>query len=148
MTEQTLIERRLTLRLLAYWEKIRAGRIMPLESDIDPEDLTELWPYCFLLHAKDLTQTDYNFTYLGDAVADAYKGSFGHAQTAADLGLNAASITQGAHKVVTTAKPFVEEGEFITLSGEVVKFRQCLLPLGEGQTVSGIFGGMRFKTFA
>ena len=34
-------------------------------------------------------------------------------------------------QVLATAKPLLEEGEFHNLRGEVVRYRQCLLPLGE-----------------
>jgi len=140
-------ERRITLRLLAYWEKLRRDRLMPVEDDINPEDIQDLWDSCFLIHVKDLEKPDYNYTYLGEAIARAYYNGitddkFGmmspHAEAHADC----------YTKVIDTGKPLVGEGEFRNLHNDLVKYRQCLLPLGENGRIDAIFGGMHFKIFS
>ena len=40
---QPAFERRIPLRLLAYWEKLRQGRPMPVERDVVPDDIRDLW---------------------------------------------------------------------------------------------------------
>ncbi len=44
-----------------------------------------------------------------------------------------------------TRKPLIEEGEFTNQHNETVKYRQCLLPLGEGDEVHAIFGVLHIK---
>jgi len=140
------MERRITLRLLAYWEKLRRGRTMPAEDDINPDDLKDLWANCFLVHTADLGKPGYNYTYLGDAIAAAW-----HAGLHADdvefvpVSPHAAHLTSACAQVIAIPKPLVDEGEFRNLHNQIVRYRQCLLPLGEGDKVQAIFGGMRFK---
>lgn len=141
-------ERRLTLRLLAYWEKLRRGRPMPTEQDINPEDIADLWDNCFLVHAADLSKPDYNYTYLGENISEAYKAGLSEKDDENSMcSPNASKMAKGLAKVTATGKPLLEEGEFPNLHNETVKYRQCLLPLGENGKVVAIFGGMRFKVF-
>lgn len=132
---------------MAYWEKMRKLKSMPTEADIDPDDLQDLWDYCFLIHVKDLDKPDYNYTYLGKAIQEAYQGALAGDEGADIASPNAGKLTHCYNKVIETRSPLLEEGEFFNLHNDVVKYRQCLLPLGEGEKVEAIFGGMRFKVF-
>jgi len=140
-------ERRITLRLLAYWEKARAGKEMPSEQDIDPEHIQDLWDHCFLIHIKDLQKEGYYYTYLGDQIKKAYQGGLSEADTGGLISPNATKLADCCAEVRMTRKPLVDEGEFTNAHGDQVKYRQCLLPLGEGGEVQAVFGGMRYKIF-
>ena len=48
-----MLERRLSLRLLAYWERARGMRLMPQESDIHANNLSDIWDDCFILQIVD-----------------------------------------------------------------------------------------------
>jgi hypothetical protein len=148
MTKGSSIERRITLRLLAYWEKLRKDRDMPHEDDINPDDIEDLWDRCFLVHVQDLDKTDYNYTYLGQAIIDAYRHGLSKDDPTGMASPNANDLAHGYAKVLKTKKPLLEEGEFLNLHQEVVKYRQCLLPLGENGKIEAVFGGMHFKIFA
>ena len=141
------MERRVTLRLLAYWEKMRRDRAMPDVPDINSADLEDLWDSCFLVHIPDPAQEDYHYSYLGQAIREAYR--FGEAKgDSQELVLPViGKLATGYNKVRATAKPLLEEGEFRNLSNQLVRYRQCLLPLGEKEEVRAIFGGMLFRIF-
>jgi hypothetical protein len=141
------MERRITLRLLAYWEKQRLGRLMPTEQDIDPEDLRDLWDSCFLVRVVDLAKSDYNYTYLGQAIADAYCHGMLKDDPEGMVSPSAHRLARNYARVVGTCKPLLEEGEFVNLKQEMVKYRQCLLPLGTDGQIESIFGGMHFRIF-
>jgi hypothetical protein len=143
----TAMERRITLRLMAYWEKARKNKPMPSEADIDPDDLQDLWDYCFLIHVKDLSKPDYNYTYLGSAIQRAYQGELIDDESNGIASMNAGKLAVSYSKIIETRTPLLEEGEFVNMHNDVVKYRQCLLPLGDGEQVDAIFGGMRFKVF-
>ena len=149
MTLRPGIERRITLRLLAYWEKLRGDRPMPAEEDINPDDIEDLWDSCLLIHVKDLLKEDYNYTYLGEAIAEAYTSGFSKEELNEEgmLSPNANKLAHSYARVIATMKPVLEEGEFRNAHNEVVKYRQCLVPLGDDGEVKAIFGGMRFKIF-
>lgn len=134
-------ERRITLRLLSYWEKKRGARKMCAESDIDPADIADLWEYCFIAQVRDLKKSGYNFSYLGRAIADMYDdGMSGGDRRFPTVGI----LAKGHEDVVEKGEPVVWEGELTNPQGDMFKFRQVLLPLGEGASVKAVFGGMRF----
>lgn len=141
------IERRLTLRLISYWERVRADKVMPSENDIDPEELADLWDYCFLVQVRDLAKNDYNYTYLGSAIVEAYRAGLSREDPSGIVAPNANKLAHNYARVINEKKPVLEEGEFYNLHGDLVKYRQCLLPLGYTEKVDAIFGGMRFKIF-
>lgn len=147
MADGHFVERRLTLQLVAYWEKLRGHHPMPSEDDIDPEDLAELWDHCFLVQVKDTAGQDYHYSYLGAAIVEAYHGGLSESDSGGLVTLNAAKLTGSYSRVISTCLPVIEDGEFKNLKGDLVKYRQCMLPLGEGNKVDAIFGGMRFKVF-
>jgi hypothetical protein len=137
----TAVERRITSRLVGYWERIRGERVMPNEVDINPDDLQDLWDDCFLVHARDLKMQDYNYIYLGLNIAHMYqegiKGDLEH--------FNASKLSKGFQKVIDTKKPVLEEGGIVNALGRTLLYRQCLLPLGSGDAVDAILGGIRYK---
>lgn len=140
-------ERRLSLRLVRYWNEKRGTRALPVENDIDPEELGADWDYCFLLQARDVANIqDYNFTYLGSKILSAYfdKSIDDHNQFM--VGPNAYSLSTHFSNALASRAPVIDEGEFKTLHGHTVLYRQVLLPLGEeGKPVEAIFGGMNYK---
>ena len=147
MNNKNVIERRITLRLLAYWEKLRRDKIMPSEEELDPDDLQELWDYCFLIHTKDLSKEDYNYTYIGKELQKAYHGELTKADCLDLSSLNARKLSGNYETVINSKTPLIDEGEFVNMHNDLVKYRECLLPLGCDGKVDAIFGGMRFKLF-
>lgn len=140
-------ERRLSLRLLRYWQEQCRGRTMPEESDIDPDTLGEDWDYCFLLQSRDVANIqDYNFTYLGEKIMRAYFDQSIDAHNECMVGPNAYRLSSHFSQVLERAAPVLDEGEFDTLHGRKVLYRQVLLPLGApGKGVEAVFGGMNYK---
>jgi hypothetical protein len=140
-------ERRLSLRLLRYWQEKCNGRPMAVENDIDPEELGPDWDYCFLLQARDVANIqDYNFTYLGQKIMGAYFDKAIDEHNQFMVGPNAFRLSGHFSRVLETKTPVVDEGEFETLHGRRVLYRQVLLPLGESaESVVAIFGAMNYK---
>jgi hypothetical protein len=143
----TATERRITLRLLAYWEKLRAGRAMPSKDDIKSEDLHDLWENCFIVQVPTHRQTDFNYTHLGDAIRRAYLGGELDEDVKKLASLNAAWLEESHEQLQDKCEPLVQEGEFRNFYNEIIRYRQCLLPLGENGKIEAIFGGMRYKIF-
>jgi len=147
MTELPPIERRITLRMLAYWEKLREGRDMPGEHDINRDDIADLWDSCFLIHTRNLREHDYNYTYLGQKILDAYEHGLSEDSANGIVSPNASKLSGSFSKVMEENKPLTEEGEFTCELLGTVKYRQCFVPLGEHGQVDAILGGMHFKIF-
>ena len=143
-SELSGFERRITLRLLAYWEKKRGSRRMPTEPDIDPADIADLWEYCFLAHTRDIGKPGYNYTYLGKAIADIYQEGLSAEDERSPIFPNMDELANGYKQVVSKGEPLVTEGEITNPHGDSFKYRQVLMPLGEAGRVDAVFGGMRF----
>lgn len=140
-------ERRLSERLLRYWHEKRGSRSFAVENDIDPEELGADWDYCFLLQSRDVANIqDYNFTYLGQKIMMAYFDEGIDAHNQFMVGPNAFRLSKHFAQVLENKAPVMDEGEFETLHGRRVLYRQVLLPLGvEGRGIEAIFGGMSYK---
>lgn len=140
-------ERRLAQRLLRYWHECRGDRAMPEENDIDPDVLGADWERCFVLQTRDLTNTvDYNFTYLGRAIIDAYRDNQLGGGSSLLVSTNASMLSGQFTRVLKTQMPILDEGEFVTAHGRRVLYRQCIMPLGhETRGVEAFLGGMGFK---
>ncbi len=140
-------KRRLTRRLLDYWYAKRGTRAMPEENDIDPDELGVDWEYCFLLQARDIANVrDYNFTYLGSGITQAYFDDLFDEHNQFLLGPNAHHLSKHFDAVLATKAPVIDQGDFCTLQGRCIHYRQILLPLGDAQgTITAIFGGMSHK---
>lgn len=141
-------ERRLPLRLMAYWERLRGDRLMPSENDINPDgEISDMWDDCFLIHTANIHQEDYNFIYLGKNIKAALTGGIDDADTSSWQSLNVKRMAPDLQQVIERAAPVVHEGEMVNDANQLVKFRQCLLPLGNHNKVLAIFGGMRCKIY-
>lgn len=140
-------ERRLSLRLLRYWQEKRGLRVLPIENDIDPEELGQDWDYCFLLQSRDVANVeDYNFTYLGTKIMKAYFDKSIDEHNQFMVGPNAFRLSKYFAQVLETKEPVLDEGEFETVHGRRVLYRQVLLPLGNlDKGIEAIFGGMNYK---
>jgi hypothetical protein len=139
-------ERRFPMVLVRHWDRWRADRPFPSEQALDPDVLGEKWRYCFLVQVRDILNVrDYNYTYLGEGIIRAYQDGEVDGEYATMVGMNASKLTHSFTRVMETRAPVLEEGEFYTLKGRRVRYRQCMLPLGEdGQAVDAIFGGISF----
>lgn len=141
-------DRRQINDLMQYWQRLCASRLMPEENDIDPEDVAEHWPHCFLIQVFDITQRrDYNFTYLGEGIIRAYRDGLLSAGEGIIISPNASELTHSFRIVLDTCAPVLAEGEFKSRHNQIIRYRQCLLPLGRGNTVDAIFGGMSYKVY-
>ncbi len=147
---ETGIERRISTRLVAYWESIRKGRALPAEADFDPKALADIWDNCFYVQVLGEVMQEYKYRHLGPHLAEAYSSGLGEkapGEKAALIAFSGAKLAASYARVIASRKPVLEEDEFTNGRGEVVKYRQCLLPLGHGEIVTAILGGVRFKAF-
>ena len=63
-------ERRLNMRLMAFWWDRRANRCFPSVEDFDPEELSDVWTHCFTLTPQEPCDRS-SFQYIGDTIAAA-----------------------------------------------------------------------------
>jgi hypothetical protein len=107
-----------------------------------------VWGHCFLVRIGDFATADYHYTYIGEAIVDAYRSGLPDDAGEKTIMPGAGCLIENYRAVAESGKPLVKEGEFRNFSNELVKYRQCVLPLGADGRVQAVFGGMRFKIFS
>ena len=131
-------KRRLIWRLLAYWEQQRGEREYPALGDIDPAEISEIWPYCFLLDVRNYQGFPY-FHYLGPSLAK-YSGIFlsGQHEWAHTFLKKAVCHFQEA---LERSAPVLVEEELTQFDNRKLLFRSVLLPLSDDQeTINYLLG--------
>lgn len=140
-------ERRITHRLVDYWQQIKGNKLLPSERDIDAEDIADMWRDCFILSVASDTLTgekSCSYTYVGEGVMALYTAEEGSSGTL--LTLPYEKLAAIYDEMCLTKLPVVEQVENFMGGYWHFHYRQCLLPLGtEEGVVDGMLGGMRYK---
>lgn len=139
-------ERRLNMRLMAFWWDRRASRRFPSVEDFDPEELSDVWTHCFTLAPQEPCDQS-AFQYIGDTIAAA------SGLTESEITVDRVSknslldhATRNVGDVLAQQVPVIRSGEFVNEDGETVMYRSILLPLSQDQkTVDCVVGGARCK---
>lgn len=146
---------RLHEQLQEYWNSIRgiqeAPHTLPNEANVNIAELGRSWKDCFLvqyLGADAPVETRFSYLYLGDALIKAYGDKLGSKDICERL-VYPSNVTLNAafERVIATAEPTHDEGEFMNASGLTIKYRSILLPLADyAGNLTYILGGMRWKS--
>lgn len=139
-------ERRIVWKLLRYWEERKGARNFPSLDDIDADEISELWPHCFVLDTLCLNASPY-FLYLGPELAR-LGGVFlsGERQWTKTL-LDKA--VQNYRDTVSDEKPILSEEYLSIYDGSKIVYRSVLLPLSDdGEAVNFILGAASGATAA
>ncbi len=141
------MQQRINERLKAYWAEKCQGRRMPMESDINAEEIADIWPNCFLV---DVANSGFEYDYLGNSLIEAYGDDLrGKAVCEALLYPHPVSMLKTFQAAVNKAQPMMDENEFRNTQGVLVKYRACVLPLASAQApgVCYLIGAMKWKAF-
>jgi len=136
-------QRRLIWQLLDYWEAKRQDRDFPSLDDIDPEEIAELWPYCFVLDVKNFRDVPY-FHYLGPKLAR-YSGVFLSGRHDWSRTLLKKAVCHYKEALTRRAPVLVEE-DLTQYDNKCLLFRSVLLPLSDdGTAINYLFGAANGK---
>ncbi|MBN8531424.1 MAG: PAS domain-containing protein [Alphaproteobacteria bacterium] len=141
-------ERRITFRLLSYWNRIRADREMPSLGDVNVDEITEIWHFSFVIDiSKGLDEA--RFHYFGPELVNIFEANhtdelLRHAMEQ-DTKLE---NTLGFYpKVVERRAPVSESSEFF-LENKEVRYRSLIVPFsGDGKTIDYLMGTTNYKIF-
>ena len=133
-----LVQRRLVGKLLSYWEEKRGSRPHPALHDIDPEEIPELWPSCFILDVANYRDFPY-FHYLGPQLAR-YSGIFLSGRYDWPRTLLKKSVCH-YKEALERRTPVLLEDELTQYDNRKLLFRSILLPLSDdGDTINYLLG--------
>ncbi|MBK1697157.1 PAS domain-containing protein [Rhodovibrio salinarum] len=133
-------ERRLVLRLLAYWDDLRGERDYPRADDIDAAQVGDDWAQCFLLRLADGQAGASQLLHVGDGflaeLPDGVPATLKEVPESALLHHAAGFIDLTLEKLV----PVSLGGDAMLDAGRTL-FRSVLLPLSnDGTTIDHLLG--------
>jgi hypothetical protein len=141
-----LRERRLNMRLMAYWWDKRGERRFPMLEEFDPAALSDIWASCFTLMPSDPLAGS-RFDYIGEAIAETSRVGT-TTRTLADLPGETLleHATRAMDDVLEQKVPVIASGEFTVDGTATAVFRSILLPTSTDQTdIDHVIGGARCK---
>ena len=147
MNTATTKNPRMNERLQQYWQELRSGRAMPLESEIDMDALSDIWGHCFLVSVKNGA---FAYSYLGEHLVDAFGDDLTGKEIVETLVYpHPSSLLNTFAGVVQSGVPGMDGSDFVNSRGVTVKYRSCVLPLGSANTpaVAFLLGGMNWKAY-
>lgn len=141
--------KRINEKLLNYWQKLCADKPFPLEGDINPEEIEAIWDSCYVVRIEPgESEPSFRYVYLGQSLVEAYGGTESSREICEKLAypVNNHLIVR-FKQVIESRSPLIEESEFANSQGLLIKFRTCMLPLGnqDYEEVAYIIGGMKWK---
>lgn len=145
-------EKRLTTRLITYWEKLKGDDFCPGYEQLNPSALDDIWNNCLVLHAQPSVgeKRPYTYVHCGELISQAIgKDLRGQTMTTNMRFFPGAKIIKRIDEVVAQASPspLLDDGQFVNDAGKVVKYRACLLAFGANNIVSHVVIGVSWRAF-
>lgn len=141
--------RRITDVLLHYWEELKQARPFPLVSEVDAEQISDVWNNCFLVQLQHIkNKENYSFTYFGEALQRAFATDLTDVPVKYLVSPHAERLASQYEKVMQTGEPIIDDNIYENRDHIKVMYRQILLPLASEdapENVAFILGGMRYK---
>jgi hypothetical protein len=142
-------ERRLNMRLMAYWQALRGEESHARVDHFDPDAVAGLWPHCFTI-VPAANPNPATFVHVGDAIA-ADSGLPAGGLVVEDVPANTL-LGKALHSMAEVLKvkyPIVDSGEFTDHLGRPSLYRSILLPLSDGcGAIALLVGGARCRVMS
>lgn len=139
------MERRISHQLHEYWQRVKAEWVLPREADFDADEMGDMWDDCFVFQIRDYkdgSEPAFFLSYTGKNLLPVVREDDG---VTVILNLTPARLNEMYQEMLMTALPVADEAAYYEFEGHVIKYRQCLAPIGtrEGE-IQGIIGGLRY----
>lgn len=145
-------EKRLTTRLINYWERMKKDGFAPQYERLNPSIINDIWQKCLVLETQPTTG-DPVFTYVhcGEEISAAMGGSLNGTVLSGNKQLYPASAIVKRAPILfkmNVLEPIHDEGQFVNPQGNVVKFRACLLGFADhNNNVTHVLVGANWRVF-
>jgi hypothetical protein len=147
-----MLEQRLVVRLLGYWERVKKEDAMPDFRRNNPAMIEDLWGQCFILAVIPPIGSAYKYEYLGDklgalCISDITGKTFDAKNKHAGNSLVTPKI-ETITALMELKTPQEDNGQMPTTSGKLIKYRTILLPFGnETVGITHMLGGVSYREF-
>jgi len=147
-----MLEQRLVVRLLGYWERVKKEDIMPDFRRNNPAMIEDLWGQCFVISVVPPSCKAYKYEYLGDKIRVLCTGDItGKTFDAQNKYSGNSLVTPKMEAIIALMelkKPQEDSGQMPSKNGKFVKYRTILLPFGnENMGITHIVGGVSYREF-
>ncbi len=142
-------EKRLTTRLMKYWELLCKSNAFPEIAQFNPATVEDLWPYCCRIAVDRRGELAYKYEYMGKGVSEMNgRDLTGQALDHRLKQFLGGTIFTKLGEVLAGHTPLEHEGHLINQLGGMVKYRACFLPFGtEAKEVTHIIVGISYRVF-
>lgn len=145
-------EKRLTTRLITYWEQTKGSLDFPAFAQLNPAALEGVWDNCLALKTQPSVADKRSYTYVhcGETITQAIgKNMVGQTLSTNMRFFPGAKIIKRIDEVVAQASPtpLLDDGQFVNDNGKVIKYRACLLAFGANGAVSHVVIGVSWRAF-
>lgn len=135
-------------RLQQYWDELRGENPFPDESLVNPDELEDIWPSCFLISIDDVTRRiGYRYSYMGKELVQAYGTDPGDDTASHLISPQDARMIEKFNEAVRGKHAVTDEAEFVNSKKLNIRYRTCILPLGKNGEVTHLLGCMRWKMY-
>jgi hypothetical protein len=146
-----MYEKRLTFRLISYWEKLNNGTL-PFAQSFNSTAVSDVWPSCMMVSIAPSTQPGhyaYRYEYVGPELVKAYgRNMTGEQVQSRQKDFPGGKILEKMDMLIKNPLPMTDEGQFVNDSSKIIKYRSCLLPLGShAGSVTHIVAGVSYRAF-
>lgn len=141
-------ERRITFRLLSYWNRIRTDREMPSLGDVNVEEIMEIWHFSFVIDIKKGLDSA-RFHYFGPELVNIFETNHSDEplRQAMDQDTKLENTVGFFPKVVERRAPVSESSEFF-LENKEVRYRSLIVPFSsDGKEIDYLMGTTNYKIF-
>ena len=141
-------DRRLTTRLIKYWERLRKDEALPPFNRFNSGAIQDIWDTCFHVSVQPGSQM-FHYQYMGPKIVDAY----GVNLTGSDISeklrhIPGSQFFQKMDNLLEEYTPMENQGQFINEKNKTVKYRSCMVPFGTDEKgVTDVIAGLSWKAF-
>jgi len=147
-----MLEQRLVVRLLGYWERVKKEDSMPDFRRNNPAMIEDLWGQCFILSVVSKSDNAYKYEHLGDQLYALCTSDIkGKTFNAKNKGAGNSLVTpkmENINAIMEQKTPQEDSGQMPSKNGKLLKYRTILLPFGnESAGITHILGGVSYREF-
>ncbi|MGE3714041.1 MAG: hypothetical protein AB7F82_05880 [Alphaproteobacteria bacterium] len=143
-------EQRLTVRLRSYWDMVRKDQPYPDIHRFNTSAIEDIWPFCFRVSINHTRPPTFTYEYMGEELVKLY----GHDLTGLTVSPKMAHfpgsmLHQRLENLLQLGgQPMQDNGHLINFDGKLIRYRACLLPLGnERNGITHIICGLSCRYF-
>lgn len=151
MTFEIMHDKRLTSRLISYWERTRGDLDMPDISKFSKDSLDDVKDYCMVISRQPggmQGKPMYRFDFIGKLINEVYGKDMTGEYVHSDLkNIPGATILKKADTFTKPVVAITDAGQFINDKHKIVKYRSCMVPFGRNGEITHIVAGLSWKVF-